>query len=456
MMAMMAMLGACFATGAAIAGVFDVAGKRPERVEVVGEAAGSVDTGVTVMERGLAGVWNELTSDEIGTLRGLGLSKAVEMSPGAVLAVRLRLSSEAARELVEVWHDGAGDFFARRANDPEGKGVKLDRRKFEKLGAAWERFGGWTQGGTGQEALGIEAMALKGPMVPSWITVDEDQLSERFVRGRETKNPGMTRVLADVAGLVRLPEDFDAKIAAGLLVFVHAAPEAAIPQAITGVADELGFICVSAANVGNDQTVADRLQRTFDVIETVRTRYLIDADRVYLTGISGGGKITTHAFFGFPEIVKGGVPVVAISVYEQLKRADGKYYRGDFPKPSERRMNELREHRLACITGDKDGNYEHITLAIKLMLRDRLDVKLFDVPGMGHEFAKAETFAESMRWVDEPRRTAREERITKAQGLLTEAKSAQSAEERRDLARKAMDAAPWTSVAWEALDLVKQ
>ena len=73
MMAMMAMLGACFATGAAIAGVFDVAGKRPERVEVVGEAAGSVETGVTVMERGLAGVWNELTSEEIGPLRVLGL-----------------------------------------------------------------------------------------------------------------------------------------------------------------------------------------------------------------------------------------------------------------------------------------------------------------------------------------------------------------------------------------------
>lgn len=459
--AFLATLSTALASTVSLAGVFDIAGKRPQRVEIVGANAGSAPEYASIMERGLAGVWGALEPNQVATLRGLGLGKPTDVGVSASLVQRLRLLGDDASEVVEIWHDGSGDFFARRAQDPAGKGVRLDRRKFEKLGVAWERFGGWGTDGAGQKASGSEAekpatTPLEPPMIASWLTVDEDQLSVRFVKGRETKNPGMTRVLAEVRGLVRLPTGYDAQIASGLLVFIHAAPDAAIPEAITGVADELGLICVSAANVGNDQTVADRLQRTMDVIETVRTRYLLDTDRVYFTGISGGGKITTHAFFGFPEVVKGGVPVVAISVYEHMKRADGKYYRGDFPKPSDRKMVELRQHRLACITGDEDGNYEHITLAIKLMLKDRLDVRLFDVPGMGHEFAKADTFAEALRWVDEPRRVAREERITKARGLLAEAKSAASAEKRAELARKAMDAAPWTPVAWDALELVKQ
>lgn len=453
-----AILGAPFAVRTSFAGVFDVAGKRPERVEVVGDTVSPTQPSMSVMERGLAGVWHEFTREEIGVLRGLGLGKPTEMGRDAMVVTRLRLTGDGESEIVAIWHDGMGDFFAVRASDAPGKATKLDRRKFEKLGGTWERFAGWEKNTATQKIARVagEAGPLAGPMVPSWLTVDDDQLSERFVRGRDTKNPGMTRVLADVSGLVRVPTDYDPKIAAGLLVFVHAAPDASIPKAIWAVADELGFICVSAANVGNDQTVADRLQRTLDAVETVRTRYLIDADRVYLTGLSGGGKITAHAFFGFPDVVKGGVPVVAISVYEHMKRADGKYYRGDFPKPSDRRMNELRQHRLACITGDKDGNYEHITLAIKLMLKDRLDVKLFDVPGMGHEFAKSETFADALRWVDEPRRIARDKRIATARGLLAEAQAATSAERRRELARQAMDAAPWTTVAWEAMGLMKQ
>jgi predicted esterase len=448
--------------GSAFAGVFDVGGKRPQRVEVVGAsiaATDSNDANASVMERALAGVWGELSSDQISTLRGLGLGKPASMGEGAVLVRRLRLSSGEVRETVEVWHDGAGDFFARRDADPPGKGVKLDRRKFEKLGEAWERFEGFDkQEGTRQSARGIEAATsrLDSAIVPSWWTVDEDQLSERFVKGRDTKNPGMARVLTEVRGLVRLPKGHDARMASGLLVFIHAAPDAAIPEAITAAADALGLVCASAANVGNDQTVADRLQRTLDLVETVRTRHLIDADRVYFTGLSGGGKITTHAFFGFPEVVKGGVPVVAISVYEHMKRADGKYYRGDFPKPAERKLEQLRKHRLACITGKQDGNYEHITLAIKLMLKDRLDVRLFDVPGMGHEFASAESIAEALTWVDEPAREARDARIAESRALLDDARAATDASTRRALARRAMDAAPWTEPAWDALDLLKQ
>ncbi len=446
------------------AGIFDVQGKRPQRVELLtSDASTPIDENASAMEQTLAGVGYLLSTEEITKLRTLaGSTKPAAMPKDATRIATLQLFASETTRTVELWHAGTGDFFARATDDDEGSGVRLDTRKTEALGQPWPRY----RGGFEVKAAAIpvtavadgKVMPLPKPMLPAWLTVDEDQLSERYVRGRDTKNPGTNRSLSEAHALVRLPKGYNPRIACGLLVFVHAAPEAAIPEAIMPVADELGFICVAAGNVGNDQVVANRLQRTLDAVETIQARYLIDTSRVYFTGISGGGKISTHAWFGFPEIVKGAIPVVATSIYENLRRSDGKYYQGDYPRPNARRFDQLRAHRLACITGEKDMNYEHITLAIKLMLRDRLDVKLFDVPGMGHEFAKSTDFAQALRWIDEPNRSALDVSIAEASKLLDEAKLAKttSKEQAKLLARRAMDAAPWTPIAWDALAFVSE
>jgi predicted esterase len=343
--------------------------------------------------------------------------------------------------------------------------VLIDGAKFAALAEAWPAFAGVgvhaaevpSAGGASGAARThpdagrtVELVGVRGGLRPSWWTLTDRVLRQKLNTPADTRARGTDRQLGDERMVVRPPRGWDGRSAVGVLVFVHAAPLGVIPEAIAPAADELGLVCVSAANAGNDRPAADRYQLTLDAIQTVRERYPVDDERVYVCGLSGGGKVSTHVWAGFPEIVRGAGPVVAVGSYEHLRRDDGQYWRGDFPKPAPATMKVLKERRLAAITGDRDGNQDYIRRALRVMEGDGLDVRLFDYAGMGHEMATPERFAEALRWVDEPARTRGAEREARAAALMKEAAAEPS--RRAELLERAMDAAPLSATAWRAWD----
>jgi poly(3-hydroxybutyrate) depolymerase len=57
------------------------------------------------------------------------------------------------------------------------------------------------------------------------------------------------------------------------------------------------------------------MQLTLDAIATACDRYVIDPNRIYVTGVSGGGKIASHTWACAPEIIDGVVAIVGVGSY---------------------------------------------------------------------------------------------------------------------------------------------
>jgi predicted esterase len=70
-----------------------------------------------------------------------------------------------------------------------------------------------------------------------------------------------------------------------------------------------GVIFASPMNTGNEQPFAKRARIVLDVLDDVRRRLAIDPDRVYLSGMSGGGRVAARVAYALPEACAGVMPI---------------------------------------------------------------------------------------------------------------------------------------------------
>src|SRR5262249_17990819 len=70
-----------------------------------------------------------------------------------------------------------------------------------------------------------------------------------------------------------------------------------------------GVIFASPMNTGNNQPFAKRARIVLDVLDDVRRRIAIDPNRVYLSGMSGGGRVAARVAYGLPEACAGVMPI---------------------------------------------------------------------------------------------------------------------------------------------------
>jgi hypothetical protein len=357
---------------------------------------------------------------------------------------------EPAVKRVEIGRTADGWLLAREI-DAEDDGLdlaRLDEKRFLRLSSGWTRFRG-TFGEQPREPPG-ELVELPQPYVASRLILDSDTLRKRIYGRPPTGVAPLDRVLAQERMFIRLPKGYSPDRPAGLLIWINAGNSGLWPLDVFEPAlDELGLICASVENSGNSREIVDRLQLMLDCLETVGSRYLIDDHRIYLTGISGGGRSSSILWGCFADVFTGAVPIVGLNSYEKAPTGTGKSWAKNFMKPRGKLWSLLRKHRLAAITGANDFNETEMKVRIKGMARGGLDVRLVDQPGLGHEMPSPETFAAALSWVDEPARVAAQERDKDAQLLL---ERALKAEDGTRLLIRVIDTAPWSDAAFKAYD----
>ncbi len=295
---------------------------------------------------------------------------------------------------------------------------------------------------------------LAKPYVPSRIVLDSDELRRRIYGRAPTEVPPLDRDLDSERMFIRLPVEFDPKVPAGLLVWIHAVNSGQQPlQVFAPALDEFGLICVSVENAGNTREIVDRLQLMLDAVETVGARYLLDDDRIYATGISGGGRSSSMLWACFSDVFTGAVPIVGLNSYDLAPTGTGQAWPKNFMKPRGRSWALLKTHRLAAITGRNDFNEPEMKVRINAMARDGLDVRLVDQPDMAHEMPTPETFLDALGWVEEAAHTRQAEQEESARQLLGRAEAVSDAA-RSKLLLKAVEMAPWSQAAFDAIALL--
>ncbi len=292
------------------------------------------------------------------------------------------------------------------------------------------------------------SMVLPTPHTQSELVLDPQTVRSRI----RISFPHLTRDLGKETFRVRLPRNYDPQSPAGVLVWISPSIDGRIPSIFEPVCDELGLIAIGVDNNGNDRAITDRLQNHLDSIETLARHARIDRSRVYLTGMSGGGRCCGILQLAFPDRFAGAVPIVGLDTYHNAPTGTaGQYWPKRLGKPNGGNMRLLKDRRIRSITGSADFNEPEMTLRTQLLRDDGVNAEIDVIEGMAHTMPSAQQFNAALTWVDEPRREIIAQAQARCTSILeeTQGKDVSQPAVRRQLI-EVMTLIPYSEQAWQA------
>ncbi len=462
-----AFVAALFATGPALgapsASVFRIDGHRPVGAVIsIGDSWDPSLPLATPMGRLAAGVLDAYDRRSIGKLLRCATRQVLPPDArGRRVAVIQLLGREGAEDpRLEVVHLTDGSWGARAIEQETGDGVLLDQELFEAIVSRWPMYRGGFETPSEPDSTG-RSMTLDPPYVAGSVTLDPEVQKHRLYRGMPIRRVAPDRVLDSETMHVRVPAGYDPRRPAGLVVWSSPTPRGAIPREFGPALDELNMLCIGSDNTGNDRDVPDKFQMVFDAVATARARYHIDDRRIYITGMSGGGKVSSILAVCFADVFAGAVPIVGFGCYSSLDDSWGQHRNPYYAKPRGRLLQLARAHRMALMGGPPDFNYREMSeRAARLEADGFTNIRFFSYPDMAHVMPTASRFADALRWIDEPRRRVRLEETARAATLLTayhdtRDDAAPRTRADRDALAEVIEAGPWTDAAWSALELLR-
>ena len=184
---------------------------------------------------------------------------------------------------------------------------------------------------------------------------------------------------------VYVPSGYDPADPPGLLVYISPIQSGRIPQDWERVLEARNLIWVSANHSGNQVNVQRRALYALLAPTLIGADYRIDLSRVYLTGLSGGGKMASMVAVDHAHIFKGAVYNCGVEFWDS--------------KPQ--RLEQVKENRYVFVTGEYDqalrptrrvhGRYRKAGVT---------NVKLMVIDGMGHENPPWREMDEALAFLD--------------------------------------------------------
>jgi predicted esterase len=140
------------------------------------------------------------------------------------------------------------------------------------------------------------------------------------------------------------------------------------------------FACPNKA--GNEVGTDIRGQRAVDTLHDARQKYNIDPEQIYVSGFSGGGRMSTGMVTAFPGVFAGQIPMGGIVIGQDI--------------------NELGKLKVKLgiylFAGEKCFNKPESERAKEVIEKAGIPVALMIGPGMEHEMANADQGLEIYEW----------------------------------------------------------
>jgi dienelactone hydrolase len=147
------------------------------------------------------------------------------------------------------------------------------------------------------------------------------------------------------------------------------------------------FACPN--NAGNPVNADRRGQMAVDVMFDVINKYAIDPQRIFVSGFSGGGRMSTAMVVAFPEYFAGHIPAGGI-MYSRNANDVGA-------------LKTRLGHTI--FAGEKCFNRKESEVAASIMSRAGVPVQLFIGPNQAHEYIKPEMGLKMIEWFLEKMKT---------------------------------------------------
>lgn len=185
---------------------------------------------------------------------------------------------------------------------------------------------------------------------------------------------------------VFVPEDYDSTKPPGLLVYMSPTYSGNIPRPWQQVLARKNLIWIGANNAGNSVNVQRRALFALIAPNVIRQDYAVDPERIYITGLSGGGKMASMMSTEYAHIFKGAVFNCGVEFWD---------------RHPPRRFEAVKQNRYVFVTGEHDqalrptkrvyGRYRKAGVP---------NIKLMVIAGMGHENPDADHLTEALDFLD--------------------------------------------------------
>jgi pimeloyl-ACP methyl ester carboxylesterase len=171
-----------------------------------------------------------------------------------------------------------------------------------------------------------------------------------------------------------------------VLVFAKPIDSGELPDNWAAVLDRQNLIWIAADDFGNEHPRAQRILAAIAGLKLIESTTTIDAKRVYVAGMSGGGRIASQIITRFPRRFTGAIYIVG----------------ADFWTEAEEPMRpRIAANRYVFVTGNRDFNHRDMRRVFsKYQAAGVAQVLFMDLPAFGHEYPNAEQLEQAIDFLD--------------------------------------------------------
>ena len=170
----------------------------------------------------------------------------------------------------------------------------------------------------------------------------------------------------------------------GVLVFVSPRDDAEPREGWAEILDRRNLVWIAAEGFGNDKRTSQRVLVALMALKHLQRSMALDRDRLYIGGMSGGGRVASQALARFPGFFSGALCIVG----------------ADFITPDSALVPELATKRVVFMTGDGDFNRREIRRVYSRFIDAGVTAHLMDFDDFDHQYPDAERFDEALELLE--------------------------------------------------------
>jgi len=192
---------------------------------------------------------------------------------------------------------------------------------------------------------------------------------------------------ANLSWQLYVPDTYDATRPAGAVVYVSPTPKGGPPRIWNEPLGEKNLIWIGANDAGNRVGVGKRMFLAMLGPKILANEYVLDADRVYVAGFSGGGKTASRVAVARPEVFRGGIYIAGAEAWGTTT-----------PPP---KLDIIRQNYHVFLTGTNDFN-ERLTRRVYASYKGAgvENCELIVVNRLGHELPGRSVFVRAIDYLD--------------------------------------------------------
>lgn len=191
---------------------------------------------------------------------------------------------------------------------------------------------------------------------------------------------------APISWEVYVPPAYDPDDPPGLMVYISPTQSGEMPRGWQSVMDERNLIYIGADRSGNSALVSRRAVFAMVAPTLIGKNYRLNRERIYVTGLSGGGKMASMVATDHAHLFKGAIYNCGVDFWD------------DHPP---RRYEQIKQNRYVFVTGTLDQALEPTKKVHGQYLRAGVEnSKLMVIRDMTHKNPNRYDFDEAVAYLD--------------------------------------------------------